>query len=207
MKRYNKIWILSLFLGFVILSACSYNRSPGTRNYNPNDPGFVFAPAYAMYHSIPRDPLTQEAGDPNPYHKNGMTMYRPPQGAIARGKLDYYFSYPNTPEGYEKAGNELKTPLKATKEHIAEGKRLFISYCAHCHGNTGNSDGPVMNSGKFPKPHFNTFQSEYIDSLPVGKMYHTITYGRNLMGSHASQLSPKQRWLIILYIDKLRNES
>jgi hypothetical protein len=27
-----------------------------------------------------------------------------------------------------------------------------------------------------------------------------VTYGKNLMGSYASQLQPKQRWMVIAYI-------
>ena len=38
--------------------------------------------------------------------------------------------------------------------------------------------------------------------LPVGKMYHSITYGKNLMGSYASQLTPEQRWEVICYIQQ-----
>ena len=37
-----------------------------------------------------------------------------------------------------------------------------------------------------------------------GKMYHTLTYGKGLMGSHASQLSQKDRWLVIEYIKVLQ---
>jgi hypothetical protein len=31
-------------------------------------------------------------------------------------------------------------------------------------------------------------------------MFYSITFGKNLMGSYASQLSPKQRWQVIRYI-------
>ena len=36
-------------------------------------------------------------------------------------------------------------------------------------------------------------------------MFHTLTYGKGLMGSHASQLSQKDRWLVIEYIKVLQN--
>ena len=36
--------------------------------------------------------------------------------------------------------------------------------------------------------------------LPEGKMFHTITYGKVLMGSHASQLTQEERWLLVMYI-------
>ena len=42
--------------------------------------------------------------------------------------------------------------------------------------------------------------------LPDGKMFFSITYGKNLMGSHAAQVSADDRWKIILYINKLQEE-
>lgn len=192
-------YVFLISVAFVVTS-CSYNRSP-EGNYDPNDPGYVYAPD--MYYSVPYEPLSQnEDGGGNKYNKFGMTMREPVKGTIARGKLDYVYPYPNTPEGYEMAA-QLKNPLKPTEENILKGKQLYETYCDHCHGKTGSSEGPVMASGKFPKPHFGKFNSDYIRNLPDGKKFHTITYGKNLMGSHASQVSPHERWLIILYIDRL----
>jgi hypothetical protein len=36
-------------------------------------------------------------------------------------------------------------------------------------------------------------------------MYHTIYYGKNMMGSHASQINFYERWAVIAYVKKLRN--
>ena len=38
------------------------------------------------------------------------------------------------------------------------------------------------------------------EKMPEGQMFYSVTYGKNLMGSYASQLSRKQRWQIIRYI-------
>ena len=40
--------------------------------------------------------------------------------------------------------------------------------------------------------------------LTDGKIYHTITHGVNLMGSHKSQLSPEQRWKVVMYVHELQ---
>ena len=40
--------------------------------------------------------------------------------------------------------------------------------------------------------------------LTDGKIFHTITYGVNLMGAHASQISPAERWKIVLYVHELQ---
>jgi SNF family Na+-dependent transporter len=33
--------------------------------------------------------------------------------------------------------------------------------------------------------------------MPEGQMFYSMTYGKNLMGSYASQLTRDQRWAII----------
>jgi len=37
-------------------------------------------------------------------------------------------------------------------------------------------------------------------NMPDGQMFYSVTYGKNMMGSYASQLNRKQRWEIIYYI-------
>jgi mono/diheme cytochrome c family protein len=38
------------------------------------------------------------------------------------------------------------------------------------------------------------------ETMPDGQMFYSITYGKNAMGSYASQITDKQRWMIIHYI-------
>ena len=46
--------------------------------------------------------------------------------------------------------------------------------------------------------------SQTLKNLPEGKMFHTITYGKNLMGPHASQLNVEERWKVIRYVQTLQ---
>ena len=41
----------------------------------------------------------------------------------------------------------------------------------------------------------------------VGRFYHAIMYGRNVMGSYADKLSYKERWEVIHYIRSLEAQS
>ena len=43
-----------------------------------------------------------------------------------------------------------------------------------------------------------------MSDLPEGKIFHTITFGKNLMGSHASQLNHEERWKIVHYVQTLQ---
>jgi hypothetical protein len=41
--------------------------------------------------------------------------------------------------------------------------------------------------------------------MPDGQMFYSVTYGKNMMGSYASQLSTKERWMVIGYIKAQQN--
>jgi len=163
---------------------------------DPRSTGVEYAPQ--MYHSIPLEGYSQM--DYNKHYNDKANAQNPVAGSIAQGKLDYVFPYPNNADGYEQAGKEFKNPNSVDEKYLAEGKRLFINNCSHCHGAEGGNDGNVMAGGKFPKPGWANYQDKYIQNLPEGKIYFTITYGKNLMGSHATQLNPEQRWKVVSYV-------
>ncbi len=165
---------------------------------DPRDPGIEYAPQ--MYHSIPLEPYSQM--DYYSYLPQGKHLVEPVAGTVPRGKAEYVYPFPNTNEGYEEAGKKLKNPLPKTPENLAEGKRLYELYCIHCHGEKGNGQGSIVQAEKFPAPP--SYYGPQLKDLPEGKMFHSITYGKNLMGSHASQLSPQERWKVILYVQALR---
>jgi len=56
---------------------------------------------------------------------------------------------------------------------------------------------------KLPAPSWPNYQGDYIKNLPEGTAYHTITYGKGLMGSHAFMLNPEERWKVIKYVKLL----
>ncbi len=197
----KKIITGSILLALVSLGACSQSRNPDSGNYNPEDPGYVYEFEGDMYYSVPYDPLSQWEHHQLIYNKDSANMRMPVKGTIARGKLAYYYTYPNTNEGYEAAGKEVKNPMTASAGSMEEGKRLFEVYCWQCHGKEGTPQGSlVTGNAKYPRPTWDFDKFALLKTMPEGKMYHSITYGKNLMGSHASQLSPDQRWMIISYI-------
>lgn len=112
------------------------------------------------------------------------------------------YAYPNTPEGYEAAGASLTSPLATTQANIEEGQAIYTMMCTQCHGEKGEGDGALSRNGHIQGiPSY----SGKLKELPVGNMYHTLTYGKGLMGSHASQLDQRDRWLVIEYIKVLQN--
>lgn len=181
MKRILKITIV-LVLSFVTVS-CWTDKTKPNYQYMPD-----------MYKSVPYDTYTV-----NPNYTNGMTSQTPVAGTIARGQVTY--DYKDTEEGYQKAKTELKNALPVNSKNLTNGKKMYDIYCAICHGEKGEGDGTLVQREKF------LGIPNYKDrDITEGSIYHVIMYGKNTMGSHASQLTPEERWQVTMYVQKLRNE-
>jgi hypothetical protein len=126
---------------------------------------------------------------------NKISARLPVSGSIPRGFIPY--PYENTPEGYESAGKNLKNPIVFTDQIVEDGKQLYGMFCVHCHGKTGQGDGTIVQRDKFPP--IPVKFAPTLD-LPEGKMFHTITYGKGLMGAHAPQLNKEERWKLVHFI-------
>jgi mono/diheme cytochrome c family protein len=141
-----------------------------------------------------------------PYEPNGANGLNdlpvnldPVAGTIARGQVPY--EYANTIPGYDAALLELKTPLEKNAKNLENGKVMYGIYCATCHGDSGDGNGVLAQRDKF------TGVPNYKDrTITEGSIYHVIMHGRGLMGSHASQLTTKERWQVVHYVESLRND-
>ena len=171
------------------------------RSDNPNDTGYEYMPD--MYRSPSLETYSQTG-----LFADSMTARKPVYGTIPRsfgyGRDSMYYvpyPYPNTNEGYEAAGTELKNPMAKTEANVAAGKAIFDVYCIHCHGAEGKGDGSIVANGKYPPP---PSYSNQLKDLPEGKIYHSITYGKNMMGPHASLVNQADRWKLVLYVQSLQ---
>jgi len=159
----------------------------------PNSPGFEYMPD--MY----RSPVLKYY---NTYTLNGDTLQsamKPVAGTIARGCM------PGIPAGmdYEKAGVYLKNPILYSDAVLKDGEAIYGKFCVHCHGDAGKGDGKVGLKLPGAPPAYDG----PLKNLPEGKMFFTITNGKGLMGSHASQLNVEERWKVIYYVQKLQGHT
>jgi len=143
------------------------------------------------------NPVGYETYGTSPVFKNKMEAQSPVAGTISRGEVPY--EIPNTEAGYQLAKKTLKSPLAVNSDNLANGKAMYIIYCAVCHGDRGDGQGILVKREKF------LGVPNYKDrDITEGSIYHVIMYGRNMMGSHASQLTYKERWQIVQYVQQLR---
>lgn len=185
------VTLTSAVVGTMLVTSCSNN---------PLSPGVEYAPD--MY----RGPALEAYGI-SPIYGDSMASRKPVEGTIPRFNdetLPFYepYAYPNTNEGYEAAGLGLTNPIPATPENLEKGKKVYTNFCVHCHGDIGDGNGILVQRDKFAG--VPSYFGATLKDLPVGKMYHTIYYGKNMMGSHASQINYNERWQVIRWVEKLR---
>ena len=196
MNKKNIVYAAFLMLATVaMLSACTDERSTGWE-YARN-----------MY-----DPIAYNQDQPNKNFANGQTSQTPPANTDPIGFVR--FEYANTPERFAAAG-ALVNPLPLTEKNLLEGKHFYNVFCGPCHGEKGDGQGQIVKLDKgiagVPSfyedaPSHHTGETALVKDLSAGKLYHTIFYGLNSMGSYASQLSPSERWKVVMYVQQLQKQ-
>lgn len=188
-KHYKTIKFVfaSALVGLVLASFTSCGKK------DVNSPGVEFMPD--MY----RSPSLEYYGIHTVDGDTINSAKKPVEGTVSRGYIPYVYS--NTPEGYEQAGLNLHNPYASQREAFEkDGEVLYGKFCVHCHGAAGAGDGKVAGKLPGPPPAYNGA----LKNLPEGKIFHSITYGKNSMGSHASQLTQEERWKLVFYVQKLQ---
>ncbi len=136
---------------------------------------------------------------------NGMEAQTPVEGTIPRGYVPY--EMPNTPEAYEasKSMTEFAEGYAGSDEALLkEGEELYGIFCGHCHGKKGDGQGILVKNEKILG--VPGYDATRLPDITPGSIYHVIMHGKGVMGSHASQLTYDERWKIVRYVWKLRED-
>jgi hypothetical protein len=193
MKRFTFLTIIIIAAVVVTVSSCDSKREPG-KVYMPDMAYSRAVETYAQLDSAFTED-SPELGYKIFYNR------KPADSTIKRGEL---FPYPfkNDSVGYKMSAT-VKNPLPPLSSiDSAEASRLFNINCGICHGTDGKASGPLSKTGKVGG--IKDLTSAEISGLADGTIFHSITYGKNNMGSYASQLDRKQRWMIVQYVRTLQ---
>lgn len=147
----------------------------------------------------------------NPFR---MNMREPAPNTVKRNAQGWLpYRLPNDSTGLRLA-NRLKNPLDSSAAVLADGKALYEMYCDHCHGAKGEGNGKVAEgvpvdpaNPEVKKGNYNgvpNYKSDALKPITEGHIFHVITYGKNLMWPHGSQISPEDRWKIAKYVKALQ---
>ncbi|MDI9363990.1 MAG: cytochrome c [Flavobacterium sp.] len=188
MKKLSIIAILSA--GAVIVSCSDVKRKPGSI-YMPDMANSVAYESYADHSNLAEKGIN---------YNN-----RPVEGTIARGEeMPFHLAKDvagDTTNYF--ASRAVKNPIDSLSDkQMVEAERLYLINCGICHGTKLDGNGPLWKGGDGPYPAApaNLIGKDQYLNMPDGQMFYSVAYGKNLMGSYASQLSRTERWMVIKYI-------
>lgn len=209
----------------VLLSSCGAGGDDQGTEYAPN---MYHSVAYEPFSQITDEdagrwvtsidyPASVEGGEghaeyynSNRFNPHRMNMREPAPNTVKRNAQGWLpYRLPNDSTGLRLA-SRLKNPLDSTAEVVAAGKALYEMYCDHCHGAKGEGNGKVAEGVEVDgtkKGNYNgvpNYKSDALKRMTEGHIFHVITYGKNLMWPHGSQISPEDRWKIAKYVKTLQ---
>lgn len=163
-------------------------------NTEENHRGLEYMPD--MY----RGPALQ-AYEPYARYSDSTSSRLPVAGTIPRG-FESYQAFSPDQTGYDSSKVMATIPEAYTNElALAEGKELYAIFCGQCHGDKGDGQGILVKNEKF------LGVPSYADrDINYGTIFHVVTYGKGVMGSHASQVTPQERWKIARYVMQLKKD-
>ncbi|HEY8780167.1 MAG TPA: cytochrome c [Mucilaginibacter sp.] len=98
------------------------------------------------------------------------------------------------------AARTVKNPVASTPSTIKDGKILYVTNCAPCHGNKGKGNGPAA-AALTTKPADHT--SAAVQSEKDGSLFWKISEGKKPMPQYKTILTATQRWELVSYIRRL----
>jgi mono/diheme cytochrome c family protein len=222
--RLLKSLTIALSIGVVLAGCSAEGNDPGTE-YAPN---MYHSVAYEPYSQITDEdagrwvtsidyPAFVEGGkghaeyyNSNRFNPHRMNMREPAANTVKRNPRGWLpYRIPNDSTGL-RLSNRLKNPLDSTAEVVAAGKALYEMYCDHCHGAKGEGNGKVAEGvtvdgvQKGAYAGVPNYKSDALKNISEGHIFHVITYGKNLMWPHGSQISQEDRWKIAKYVKTLQ---
>lgn len=185
----KKISVISLLVVTVILAvtSCGDHKQPG-KTYMPD---MAYSRAYETYSE-------------NHIFEDKQTNRTPVAGTVSRDELLPFRIAKDQGSDTTNFGKArfVNNPLpRLDSADMKEAERLYLIYCGICHGAKLDGNGPLWKGGDGPFPAApKDLTDPVIGAQGDGQLFYTITYGKNKMGSYASQLNSKQRWMVIHYI-------
>ena len=186
-----------LLLECFFIRSCSYKRFPNLV-YMPD---MYYSEAYEAY-SHPDNPSNNRSNN-HYYFRKMVISLLPVIGSVPRneeGILPY--DIPNSNDGYESSKKITYSPLnyQEIKKNIELGQKMYSINCSICHSNNGDGLGLLVKNVKI----IGVPSYKDREEITLGSVFHVIMYGKNNMGSYASQLKMSDCWKVAMYVIYLK---
>jgi len=198
--------ITGVITAVMLLGSCRSNNKSTGHAYMPD---MAYSRAYETYAELDSTKFTND-----PKLAGSMIYYdrAPVPGTVARDEMARFelAMDKGTDTTNYVASKVIPNPLPPLSSvDSIEAARLYLINCGICHGDKLDGNGPLYNDGKGPylAAPKNLVADPIVSKMPDGQMFYVITYGKNAMGSYASQLSTKQRWMVTHYVKSRINSA
>lgn len=103
----------------------------------------------------------------------------------------------------------LPASIDANAAFVKRGQQRYNIYCAPCHGFDGRGEGVIPKRAAAAKagamnPANLVAAKGTAVAMPNGQLFNTISNGFNTMMGYAAQITPRDRWAIVLYVRALQ---
>lgn len=90
--------------------------------------------------------------------------------------------------GFAQEKQIKEEPIKHTSP--ASGQQMFQAYCAVCHGNTGEGNGPAASALKVPPANLTTLAKQNNGKFPMDRVISILRFGTQEPAAHGTSKMP-----------------
>ncbi len=123
----------------------------------------------------------------------------PDEGKYRMVRYSSGTDYDNTGRFGDQWGTGI--PMPVTAELMQRGQERYTIFCGVCHGASGGGNGVA---GQYGLVAIASLHQDRLREMADGKIYNTITMGKNTMLGYGSKIPVDDRWAIVAYVRALQ---
>lgn len=100
---------------------------------------------------------------------------------------------------------ERKNPLRFTDVSVEEGKKIYASQCAMCHGAKGEGNGDLASQIKITPPDFT--KAGVLDKRTDGEVFAILNQGSPTMPGQGERMTDTQKWEVVNFLRFLEGKT
>lgn len=148
--------------------------------------------------------LVQNRVDPSAQDDLRLRMMKqgvPPAGIVSHQAV---MGQPDLTAGCDGRAYATHIPELSQDELTVQGPHGFTTFCAACHGPTGDGNSPVAQAMEKTKPR--SLLAPPVRDYPPGRVFRTIMLGYRMMPSYRNELDARARWAVTAHLRWLQSQ-
>jgi len=114
---------------------------------------------------------------------------------------------PTTPHVFTVSPEDAarKNPVKFSEVSTGRGKKIYVTQCAMCHGNTGDGKGDLVEEMKISPPDFTNLET--LKKRTDGELFAIIGSGSEVMPAQGTRMTENHKWNIVNFLRSLAGKT